>query len=28
LRPLLYAVGALLFLAFDDRNTLFIYFQF
>ena len=28
LRPMLYALGLLLFLAFDDRNTQFIYFQF
>jgi alginate O-acetyltransferase complex protein AlgI len=28
LRPLLYAVGLLLFLAFDDQDTQFIYFQF
>jgi len=28
LRPVLYALGLLLFLAFDDRNTQFIYFQF
>ena len=27
-RPLLYAVGLLLFLAFDDRDAKFIYFQF
>ena len=28
LRPMLYAFGLLLFLAFDERNTQFIYFQF
>jgi alginate O-acetyltransferase complex protein AlgI len=28
LRPAAYAVGLLLFLVFDDRNTQFIYFQF
>jgi alginate O-acetyltransferase complex protein AlgI len=28
LRPALYAVGLLLFLIFDDRDTQFIYFQF
>jgi D-alanyl-lipoteichoic acid acyltransferase DltB (MBOAT superfamily) len=27
-RPLIYAVGLLLFLIFDDRDTQFIYFQF
>jgi alginate O-acetyltransferase complex protein AlgI len=27
-RPAVYAVGLLLFLAFDERNTQFIYFQF
>ena len=27
-RPALYALGLLLFLAFDERNTQFIYFQF
>jgi alginate O-acetyltransferase complex protein AlgI len=27
-RPLLYAVGLLLFMIFDDRDTQFIYFQF
>jgi alginate O-acetyltransferase complex protein AlgI len=28
LRPLVYGLGLLLFVAFDDRNTQFIYFQF
>jgi hypothetical protein len=28
LRPLLYALGLLLFVIFDDRNAQFIYFQF
>jgi alginate O-acetyltransferase complex protein AlgI len=28
LRPAIYAMGLLLFLAFDERNTQFIYFQF
>ena len=28
LRPAIYAFGLLLFLAFDERNTQFIYFQF
>jgi alginate O-acetyltransferase complex protein AlgI len=28
LRPAIYAIGLLLFLAFDERNTQFIYFQF
>jgi hypothetical protein len=27
-RPTIYAFGLLLFLAFDERNTQFIYFQF
>jgi len=27
-RPVIYAFGLLLFLAFDERNTQFIYFQF
>ena len=27
-RPMLYACGLLLFLAFDDRDAKFIYFQF
>lgn len=28
LRPALYAIGLLLFMAFDERNAQFIYFQF
>lgn len=28
LRPMMYALGLLLFLSFDERNTQFIYFQF
>jgi hypothetical protein len=27
-RPALYALGLLLFIIFDERNTQFIYFQF
>jgi hypothetical protein len=27
-RPMLYACGLLLFLAFDEQDTKFIYFQF